>query len=122
MRLWGNRFRSCRRTMTWTQKLKAIFDRPPQDMVDRGATPAEARYIARREFGNIGLVREVSRETWISQIADRIAQDARYAWRGIRTIRGLRYSPSPASPWALEPYEKHARLAGVRGQMPAYQA
>jgi putative ABC transport system permease protein len=88
MSLWAKLFRSDR-TDDLNAEIESHLRMAAQDMVDRGATPDEARYAARREFGNVGLVQEVSRETWVSPIVDRIVQDARYAWRGIRQNPGF---------------------------------
>jgi hypothetical protein len=82
MSLWMKLFRSSR-TDDLGAEIESHLRMAAQDIVDRGATADEARFAARRDFGNVGLVQEVSRETWVSPITDRIAQDARYAWRGI---------------------------------------
>lgn len=53
-----------------------------RERIARGESPAEADASARREFGNVGLVKEVTRDTWGWQVvADRLLQDARYACR-----------------------------------------
>ena len=35
-----------------------------RERVERGATTEEAEHAVRREFGNVGLVKEITRETW----------------------------------------------------------
>jgi len=48
---------------------------------ERGMSPEEARYAARRAFGNATLVREDVRQTWGWTALERLAQDLRYAAR-----------------------------------------
>src|SRR5258706_9508125 len=47
---------------------------------DRGQDPA----LARRDFGNLALTRERTRETWGWAALERIAKDVRYAFRMLR--------------------------------------
>ena len=51
------------------------------DRVDRGETPDEARVGARKEFGNVALVIQVTREMSGWTLADRLGQDIRHGWR-----------------------------------------
>jgi putative ABC transport system permease protein len=57
--------------------------------IERGETPVEAERAARREFGNIALVKEVTRGMWRSKWIDEIAQDVKYAARGMRRAPGF---------------------------------
>ena len=52
-----------------------------QDRVARGETAETAAQRARAEFGNVGLVEEVTREMWGWMSVERLAQDLRYASR-----------------------------------------
>jgi predicted permease len=59
-----------------------------QQRVERGESAEEARQNACRDFGNVGLVREVTRGVWVSRFSDRLEQDTRYAIRSLfRTLR-----------------------------------
>ncbi len=49
------------------------FDEAIRDRIARGETPDEARAHALREFGNVGLVKEVTREMWGWLKADSVA-------------------------------------------------
>jgi predicted permease len=51
------------------------------DRVDRGETPDEARVRARKEFGNVALVTQVTREMSGWTFADRLGEDIRHGWR-----------------------------------------
>jgi predicted permease len=55
-----------------------------QERVERGETLAEAEAAAQREFGNLGLVKEVTREMWGWSWLRQLAQDFKY---GLRTMR-----------------------------------
>lgn len=48
---------------------------------ERGASSREAQAGARREFGNVGLVKEVTRDAWGWRWLSDIADDARYGMR-----------------------------------------
>jgi len=52
-----------------------------RDLIERGETPEQARANALREFGNVGLVKEVTRETWGWAWLERLWQDLRYGAR-----------------------------------------
>lgn len=52
-----------------------------QDRIESGESNREARESVHREFGNIGLVKEVTREMWGWSFVERLAQDLRYAIR-----------------------------------------
>jgi predicted permease len=51
--------------------------------IDAGMSAEEARYAARRKFGNISLAAEQSRELWGWLWLERLYQDVRYALRGL---------------------------------------
>jgi putative ABC transport system permease protein len=53
------------------------------NLIERGDTPEHATAASRREFGNFGLVKEVTREMWGWGSLERLGQDLRY---GARTL------------------------------------
>jgi predicted permease len=55
-----------------------------RERVERGETPEQAAAAARREFGNVGLVKEVTRGMWGFVWLRQLMQDLRY---GLRTMR-----------------------------------
>ncbi|HEU5453775.1 MAG TPA: ABC transporter permease [Terriglobales bacterium] len=62
-------------------ELKSHLEMSVRDHMDRGLSRADAEAAARREFGNVGLVKEVTREMWGWTSLERFVQDLRYGAR-----------------------------------------
>jgi putative ABC transport system permease protein len=60
-----------------------------RDRMERGESAAEAGANARREFGNQGLVEEVTRDMWSWTWLEQFWQDVRYGLRGMRRNPGF---------------------------------
>jgi hypothetical protein len=63
-----------------------------QDRIERGESPDQAAAAARREFGNLLLVRETARDTWgwTRGPTSSIGSGARRPWKGwLRTTRRM---------------------------------
>jgi hypothetical protein len=54
-----------------------------------GLSPAEARRAAERDFGNVPLIRERTRDAWGWGEAERLLQDARHGLRSLRRQWGF---------------------------------
>jgi ABC-type antimicrobial peptide transport system permease subunit len=59
------------------------------DRVERGQSPEEARYAARREMGNVSLIKEVTRGMWGGNWMSSWLQDLRYGTRVLRRNLGF---------------------------------
>ncbi len=60
------------------------LDAAIRDRMERGESAEQARANALREFGNVGLVKEVTREMWGWASLERLEQDLRFGWRMLR--------------------------------------
>jgi predicted permease len=63
------------------EEIRSHLDMSVRDRLERGVSRADAEAAARREFGNVALVKEVTRDMSGWMWLDRIVQDLRYAAR-----------------------------------------
>ncbi len=73
-----------RRERDLEEEIRSHLRMAADDRVDESADPAEANRRARREFGSVALVKDVTRDTWAGGWFDRLAQDVRFALRLFR--------------------------------------
>lgn len=71
------------------EELRAHFRMAVDERVSRGESYDAATYAVRREFGNVGVVKEVTREMWGGGSLERLMQDLRYGARTLRRSRGF---------------------------------
>jgi hypothetical protein len=55
-----------------------------EEQIHSGVAPREAQLASRRDFGNVGLLKEGIRETWGWASLERLGRDVRYGWRTLR--------------------------------------
>ena len=80
MKLWGMRRRQEKEL---DKEIQHHLRMAKADRMERGASQYDAEAGARREFGNVGLMKEVARDAWGWRWLEDILEDLRY---GIRTL------------------------------------
>jgi len=70
-----------RREENLEEELQSHLKMAIQDRVERGEIATQAEQAARREFGNVALVTEVTRDGWAWTWLERLVQDVRYGAR-----------------------------------------
>ena len=73
-------------------EIRSHLDEAIRDRLERGESPDEARANALREFGSVGLVKEVTRATWGWGTLERLGQDCGLGCECCAGIRALRLS------------------------------
>ena len=67
-----------------TDEIRGHLEEKVQELMAHGLPREEADARARREFGNVMLLEERSREVWRWSAVEQLAMDARYAFRQLR--------------------------------------
>jgi hypothetical protein len=66
------------------EELRFHLEMREEKLAGRGHDADEARYAARRKFGNATLTKEVTREMWTFATIEKLWQDIRYGGRVLR--------------------------------------
>ncbi len=71
------------------RELRSDLDLEEEEQRENGLPPEEARYTARRAFGNTTLIKEQTHEAWGWALFERLLQDIGYAARQLRKNSGF---------------------------------
>ena len=71
------------------RELRSDLELEEDEQRDRGVSQQDARYAARRAFGNTTLIREQTHEAWGWASFERLLEDRRYALRQLRRSPGF---------------------------------
>ena len=89
MNLWNWLFHRKAREEDLEEEVQAHLRMAAQERVEKGETPEQARASAAREFGNVLLVKETTRDMWGFGWVETLAQDVRYGMRQLKRNPGF---------------------------------
>jgi len=89
MNFWDWLFHRKQREEELDEELRSHLRMAAQERMEQGETAEQARASAQREFGNVGLVKEVTRDMWGWNFWETFAQDVRYSLRQLKRNPGF---------------------------------
>jgi putative ABC transport system permease protein len=75
------RFPLWRREKDLDEEIQVHLKMAMRDRMERGETAKESKSSVLREFGNVGLIKEVTRDMWGWRSLEQLAQDLRFGVR-----------------------------------------
>src|SRR5262245_36363613 len=71
------------------EEMRYHLEMKARENAEAGMEPLEARYAARRQFGNQTLLQDASRDMWSFRFLETFAQDLRYGMRVLLKTPGF---------------------------------
>ena len=90
MSLWDWLFHRRQREEELDEEVQSHLRMAAQERMEQGETAEQARTSAVREFGNVTLVKEVTRDMWGFRWLETLLQDLRYGLRQLERIPASR--------------------------------
>jgi predicted permease len=84
MGIWSRVFRRQREFAELSEEMRGHLDERVEELVTNGMERREAKYQARREFGNFSLVEHDGRRVWKLRLVDDLLADLRFGFRMLR--------------------------------------
>src|SRR5713226_5632995 len=72
-----------------SEEIKEHLEEKIEELVASGTSKEEATHVARREFGNVELVKESAHDVWGWRWLEDLIEDLRFGVRMLRKSRGL---------------------------------
>src|SRR5437016_3175961 len=82
-------WRRKKRAAELEEEVRSHLEMAARERVERGEAGEEAERAARREFGNVGLEKEVTRDAWGWRWLSDLVDDARFGLRMLRKSPGF---------------------------------
>src|ERR1700747_3695642 len=82
-------WRKSQRQMQLEPEIESHLQMAASDRLDRGESTQHAQQAARREFGNVALIEQVTRDQWGWRWLEEFTQDLRYGARMLRKNPGF---------------------------------
>jgi hypothetical protein len=89
MNLWDRLFHRQQQDEDLDEEVQAHLQLAAQDRMERGESAEQARASAVREFGNVTLIKEMTRDTWGFRRLETFLQDVRYGLHQLRKNPGF---------------------------------
>ena len=89
MSLWDRLFRRRQRDAELDEEVQAHLRMAAKERMEQGECAEQARSAAAREFGNVTLVKEVTRDMWGSHWLENSLQDLRHGLRSLAKTPGF---------------------------------
>jgi putative ABC transport system permease protein len=89
MNLWHRLFRRQQRDEELDEELQAHLQMAAQERMERGESADQARASAMREFGNVGVIKEMTRDTWGFRWLEELTQNLRFGLRQLKRNPGF---------------------------------